>query len=377
MNENLPLQTQPPVEVPVSHADVDIILESVQAAASPASAPALRKPALSRTPLVILALDPFTIHVPDAPNRLPGFADDPKFEELRINIASAGRNSVPVEVRALGTHPETYQLISGERRLLACQLEQLPVHAMVVPSDTPPEFDCVERIRENMGRDDPSIYELGRQLKHAAETLKPRTQGELAAMLGISSSKLSRAKDLAELPEDMISVFASAREIRVQDIKPLKDAFEANPEAVLLEAAIMRSSGKSLARADIVQRFRKAAQPTKSVKDSEGSDGFAPCKTPVATINLAPVPLVCFGKPAGHWALSQGALDIRIDETMSPLQRRKLLDLVRSFLESKVLSKPEAGAMAPAGAVATADVAADTGDKVAQATPVISMTEAA
>jgi len=154
MNDNLPLQTQAPVEVPVSHADVDIILESVQPAAPPASAPALRKPALSRVPLIILALDPFTIHVPGAPNRLPGFADDPKFEELRISIASAGRNSVPIEVRPLGTDPETYQLISGERRLLACQMEERLVYAMIVPFDTPPEFDCVERIRENLGRDD-------------------------------------------------------------------------------------------------------------------------------------------------------------------------------------------------------------------------------
>lgn len=377
MNENQPVPTQPPIEVPVSHVDVDIILESVPPAAQTASVPAFRKSALSRVPLTVLALDPFTIHVPGAPNRLPGFADDPKFEELRINIASAGRNSVPIEVRPLGTEPETYQLISGERRLLVCQMEELLVYAIAVPFDTPPEFDCVERIRENLGRDDPSIYELGRQLKYAAETLKPRTQGELAAMLGISSSKLSRAKDLAELPEDMISVFASAREIRVQDIKPLKDAFEANPAAVLLEAAIMKALSKPLARADIVQRFRKVAQAEKAEKAAEVSDGVAPCKTPVATINVAPTPLVCFGKPAGHWALSQGALDIRIDETMSPLQRRKLLDLVRRFLESKVLPKPEAEAMAPTGAAATADVAADTGDKVAEVTPRISMTEAA
>jgi hypothetical protein len=262
-------------------------------------------------------------------------------------------------------------------------MEELLVHAMVVPFDTPPEFDCVERIRENMGRDDPSIYELGRQLKHAAETLKPRTQGELAAMLGISSSKLSRAKDLAELPENMINVFASAREIRVQDIKPLKDAFEANPEAVLLEASIMKTEGKPLARADIIQRYRKAAQSAQSAKEAEVRDDFAPCKTPSATIDLAPKPLVCFGKPEGHWVLSQSALDIRIDASMSELQRRKLLDLVRGYLEQKVLPKPkpkpeaEAEVQVSAGAVVTADAAADQGDEVAQATLAISMTDAA
>lgn len=366
MNDNLPRQTQPSVEMPVSHADVDIILESVQPAAPTASAPALRKSGFYRMPLTILALDPFTVSVSDAPNRLPGYADDPKFEELRINIASGGGNSMPIEVRALGTNPETYQLISGERRLLACQMEQVQVHAMVVPPDTPPEFDCVERIRENMGRDDLSIYELGRQLKHAAETLKPRTQGELAAMLGISSSKLSRAKDLAELPEDMIDVFASAREIRVQDIKPMKDAFEANPEAVLREASIMKESGKPLARAEIIQRYRKAAQ---AVKEAEGGRDVAPCKTPAASIELEPTPLVCFGKPEGHWALSQSALDIRIDAAMSELQRRKLLDLVRGFLENKVLPKPEASEPAFGGAHVSAGErsgAVATGDKPAE-----------
>lgn len=379
MDANSPSLIGPAHDIPALDDEVDIILPS-ETLSPPAPASPLRKPGLPKTPLVIHELDPHAVIVPDTFNRLKDFADDPKFEELRINIASAGRNSQPILVRAIEGQPGRYLLVFGERRLRACQLEGLKVHAMVIGAETPPEADCIERIRENTGRDELSAYEIAQQLKHAATTLKPGTQGELAALLGISSSKVSRAKDLAALPDEMIAAFASPREIRIQDIKALKDAWSAQPEAVLQAAALITQSAQPLTRAEVLQRYRdaaKAAADAAAAEKGEGSDGLAPCKTgaaPARPVEPKPEPLVCHGRPVGEWLMSaHGALAIRLETRMSELQRRKLLELVQGFLQNKVLAKPKVEAVVPAGAVATADGV----NEAAQASPPLPAKEAA
>lgn len=385
MNTTSPSLIDPAHDIPALGDDVDIILPSELPSApvlavAPPLAPTLilRKPGLPKSPLIILELDPHTVIVPDTFNRLKDFADDPKFEELRINIASAGRNSQPILVREIEGQPGRYLLVFGERRLRACQLEGLMVHAMVIGPETPEAADCIERIRENTGRDDLSPYEISQQLKHAAATLKPATQGELAALLGISGSKVSRAKDLAALPDAMIMAFASPREIRIQDIKALKDAWVAQPEAILREAALIQQLAQLLTRAEVLQRYKaavevaaKAADETTAAAKGEGGEGFAPCKTatlPATPAEPKPEPLICYGSPVGEWALTaQGTLAIQLRASMSELQRRKLLQLVQGFVQ-KVLPKPEAAAVVPVGAVAAAEVSADASEETAQAT---------
>ena len=388
MDTTSPSLIDPLHDISAPDDEVDIILPSElpstpvlamapPLASPPAPAPVLRKPGLPKAPLVILELDPHSIIVPDTFNRLKDFADDPKFEELRINIASAGRNSQPILVRAIEGQPGRYLLVFGERRLRACQLEGLMVHAMVIGPETPDTADCIERIRENTGRDDLSPYEISQQLKQAAATLKPATQGELAALLGISGSKVSRAKDLAALPDEMIAAFASPREIRIQDIKALKDAWGAQPEAVLREAALIQQLAQPLTRAEVLQRYKaaveaaaKPADETAAAVKGGGGEGFAPCKPdikPAVPAEPKPEPLVCYGNPVGEWALSaQGTLAIQLRASMSELQRRKLLQLVQGFMQ-KVLPKPEAAAVVPAGAVAAAEVEVDAREETAQA----------
>lgn len=342
----------PARDIPAELDDVDIILPSVTppVAAVPID---LRRLRPASEPLPIRALDPRSILIPNAPNRVQDFTDDPSFEELRISIASGGRNSQPILVRELIGQSKEYQLVSGERRLTASLMEDLLVHAQVLPAETPSTIDCIERIRENSGREDLSPYELSQQLKYAAQTLKSRTQGELAALLGISVSKISRAKDLASLPDEMIAAFESPRHIRIQDIKTLKDAWIANPEAVLKEAATMQQLPQRPDRAAVILRYQKAVQ---SKSSEAAADGVAPCKTAETAGPAEPKaePLLCHGEPAGSWTLpAPGVLDIRLEAEMSKPQRNKLLALVQGFLEKRVMSKPPATRTAPADAVAT------------------------
>lgn len=345
----------PARDIPADLDDVDIILPSVTPPAVTAPID-LRRTAPASEPLQILALDPHLILIPSAPNRVKDFTDDPKFEELRISVAAGGRNSQPILVRPLEGQPGRYQLVSGERRLTACLLERLLVHAMVLPAETPTAVDCIERIRENSGRDDLSPYELSQQLKHATETLKPRTQGELAALLGISVSKISRAKDLAALPDEMIEAFASPREIRIQDIKALKDAWTADPVAVLEAAALMKQLPQRPDRAAVIQRYQKAVNASQASGDDD--DDLAPCKTAEPATQAEPEAeaLICHGEPVGSWTLlAPGVLDIRLEAEMSKSQRAKLLAQVREFLEKRVLPKPPVVQTAAADAVATSD----------------------
>jgi len=124
-------------------------------------------------------------------------------------------------------------------------------------------------IRENTGRDELSPYEISQQLKYVAATLKPATQGEQAALLGISGSKVSRAEDLAALPDAMIVAFSSPREIRIKDIKALKDAWLAQPEAVLREAALIQQLTQPLTRAEVLQRYKAAVEAAANAADED------------------------------------------------------------------------------------------------------------
>lgn len=276
----------------------------------------------------IVLLDPRCIDPPAAPGRLPESFDTEEFQDLCLAIAAAGGNLLPLKVRQTATDPPRYRLIHGERRMRACSLAGLPVRAIIAPPGTESE-DCLDQMRENLGRRDLSPYEFGQQVRHAMETLQPITRTALATRLGTSLSRVSRALDIATLPGLVISAFQSPGEIRNQDIKPLKDAWREDHEAVGLEVANLREMPERAAGPEVVKRI---VQAVAAQRDAD----LAPCKPPEE--DELPRPIHCRGQKIGQYQrLANRALVIELTMPMSKLQDESTVAVVVQHIERRVI----------------------------------------
>jgi ParB family chromosome partitioning protein len=283
-------------------------------------------PAVSKE---LILLDPTTIIVPDTPNRSEDAFEGDAFDELRMSIAASGGNLEPILVQALASDPPQFELIFGERRLRACQLAKVPVLCMVSePSTTTDQM--LNRLRENLGRESLTPWDFGRQVRSLLDGPPPMKKIELAKAIGVSLALVSRADDLARLPEVVIEAFASPADLRYQDMKPLRDAWRAKSDAVAGEAERIHAEGIPLEAGKVVRRLVDAA------KAAPVTDELAPCKQ----ASKSPQPLTCGGERIGQWTVRPaGAIELVIDAPMSALDRDGLIGQVLVFVERKVLKK--------------------------------------
>lgn len=120
--------------------------------------------------------------------------DEKKLEELAESIRAQGILQ-PVLVRRLGS---SFQLVAGERRLLAAQragLLKVPAFVREVPDDRLLELSLVENIQ----REQLNPIEEAQAFQNLIDTLDT-TQEELAGQLGKERSTVANALRLLKLP---------------------------------------------------------------------------------------------------------------------------------------------------------------------------------
>lgn len=277
----------------------------------------------------VILLDPCSVRVPNTPNRTESSFENEQFEELRQGILAKGENLQPIRVRWVPDSegvPGHWELVWGERRLRACREAGLRVSAIVAKDDSSAD-DYLDRIRENRGRADLTPWEFSQQVRHALERPPGMTKVALAAKIGCNVSTISRAHDMARLPEVIVRAFRSPNEVRYEDVKPLRDAYERNATAVQDECSRILAEPEPQAASQVVRRL---------VQSSRGE--FASCKQPPATGKTTA--LESDGKPVGFWRLSpKGAIEVHIETAMSDNQRDAMLEQLTSFLARKVLKK--------------------------------------
>ena len=184
-------------------------------------------------------LDPAEIRHSRFANRHSHSFATPAFEELKLEVASAGGNVQPIKVRPAAGGG--YEVVFGHRRLEACKQLGLLVLALVDSIDDQALF--VEMDRENRGRKDLSPWEQGVMYRRAlAEALFPSNR-KLADAVGADLSAVGKALALADLPQEVIDAFASPLDLQFRWSKPLKDALDADPNAVLSRAKAIKSEG--------------------------------------------------------------------------------------------------------------------------------------
>ena len=177
---------------------------------------------------VVRKLDPAVIRLMPMPNRDACAFETDEFEELRIAILSNGGNTVPIAVVELNekrTDGFQYELVYGQRRLMACKSAKLPVLAYVQKAARLlPTVRPFETIRENQAREDLSPYEFGRQLKFVLDAGHVKGVRALAREIGRHHKEVSSAIKLACLPIEVVNAFASTAEIQFRYQAPLDQA---------------------------------------------------------------------------------------------------------------------------------------------------------
>lgn len=327
------LEARPAPAPEISHPeDVDIPLVSDPVSATVVgSATTHSSPSHPSSTLLLLAAA--SIDVGTSPNRLEESFDSDDFFLLADSILHNRGNVQPIAVRELAPDdipsdsPLRYRLISGARRLRACQMHQLPVLAIV--QKVQPTRELIDRLVENHLRQPLSPYELGMQLQHITESSQSISRRELARLVGLDVSVVQKAIDIAALPASVIAAFSSASEIQYRDAKPLKDAVTMARDPVIACAESIK--GQEISAKEVVGKLIEAAEA--AALTTGQIPGVEPFNTPGA-----PQPIEVDGRPVGTVVIDKKGLpQIHLTLPLNSRQQADLAKLIEKFLHSKVL----------------------------------------
>jgi len=195
----------------------------------------------------LLELDPREVAPSPFAIRIKQAFQDPAFTSLCDDIKRIGGNLAPVLVRAY-SGPEqgtfAYELIAGHRRRAACELLGIPVVAILK------EVDDHEAIRmmasENENREQESRYELGLHYQHLLTLGKAKSANEVALLVGRPRTGVQRCLKAALLPETIVALFVDPREIRLEWLDPLLDAWQNKKDQIEERITHVRDSKRPL-----------------------------------------------------------------------------------------------------------------------------------
>lgn len=193
-----------------------------------------------------MVLDPADVELTEWADRDESTFKSAEFEELKDSIRLSGGNLQPIKVRVAPTRGEggqvRYQLVYGSRRLRACKELGVKVKAVAEAVDDDRGL-YLQMVGENRGRMGLSPWEQGRSYHHALRKGLFKTQTELVAAAGLDQSNVSKAMRIAELPDEVVSLFASPTQLTFRGGLQLVDALKTRSEAVLANAAEIRGKG--------------------------------------------------------------------------------------------------------------------------------------
>lgn len=210
-------------------------------------------------------------------------------KELIASIAREGGNLVPVVVRPLAKGSgRSFELLVGNRRRFAVEWlnrngrPEIRLNALVVDLSDEEAFRLADI--ENQDREDIAELDRARAYQRALELYYEGVQSRMAEALRLSNSQLSRMLSLAELPDEIVSAFASTDELRVRHAEILTPLLR-RPErqASVIDEAVrigveqerLCSAGdKLIPAANVLTRLRDAGAdaPEAPAHQSTGDD---------------------------------------------------------------------------------------------------------
>lgn len=230
-------------------------------------------------------VDPDRCRMWERHNRDYALLTEENCRDLIDGIKAQGQQEFPAIVRRLDGTEHEFEVICGARRHFAVswlRANNYPQYRYLVEvRDLTDEEAFRLADIENRDREDISDYERAVDYAEAIRLYYGGAQKAMAERLEVSPPWLSRYLVLAKMPEDILSAFASKRDIRERHARALKPLLS-NPDqaaAVLEEAAFLAQSQARAARGkgayidaqDVFKRLVAAAKPRiKPAKVSAG-----------------------------------------------------------------------------------------------------------
>lgn len=254
-------------------------------------------------------LDPATIGPSKWANRHASSFSTEAFETLKADIAQAGVNVQPIQVRPRKSG-EGFELVFGHRRHQACL--QLGIQVAAVIDELGDRELFVAMDRENRAREDLSPFEQGEMYRRALdEGLYPSLR-QLAAAVGVDPGNASKAIVIARLPKIVLEAFRSPNDIQFRWGQEIQQALQDKPDAVLQAAQGLGIAKDKLSAAEIFARLVGKGVPQKA-------------KAELLQIS---------GKPVGRWLVkNDGAVTLDIQAgSLSSAQLARLRRAVDEVL---------------------------------------------
>jgi len=203
-------------------------------------------------------IDPRSIVPSRWANRHPDSYLQQEFLDLKSQIASAGRNTVPIKVRPIpftstATGSEAFEIVWGHRRHQACFELGLPVHAYV--EAVTDEQLVFQMHGENLSRKDLSAYERGRAYEQMLTQGLYPSQVVLAKRMGVDPGDVSRLRFLATLSPDILAIMKSPLDLAIHDADRLRPALAKHGDEVLRRVSEIAQTEGSLPTKQVIRRL--------------------------------------------------------------------------------------------------------------------------
>jgi ParB family chromosome partitioning protein len=174
--------------------------------------------------------------------------DDDEMQELVASIREVGQRE-PIRVRWDGKQ-DRWIVVTGERRWRAAQMIGLPeMIALVEGDDLPSDRLLHLQVVENEVRANLTAVDAGRAYQ-TLMTMWSCSQKELAARLGISESKVSRALQSLDLPETVRDEIARGNRGGMAAVKAARKRPSKKQKSMAKATTLSCSSGKAVITAN-------------------------------------------------------------------------------------------------------------------------------
>lgn len=212
-------------------------------------------------------MNPDDIHLSRYANRHEMSFLSQDFKDLCAEIQSTGGNVQPIGV--VKQENGRMELVFGHRRRRACKKLGLKVRVIEIPGPIAPAVLMKYMHAENAARTDLTVFEQGCWYHEALQDKVYPTAAELAQDFGITEAWVSKALQVARLPEDVIRAFPNPLEITSKMGEELAKALKADEDAVLyraLELQEPREDGKPYSAQEVFLRLLYEGGVTRAEK---------------------------------------------------------------------------------------------------------------
>lgn len=216
-------------------------------------------------------IDPQLIIPSPWANRHPDSYMHQDFLDLKLQIATAGGNDVPIKVRPIPRASRqiasaAFEVVWGHRRHRACFELDVPVLAHV---EAVSDQQLVAQMHaENRSRQDLSAFERGRAYDQMIVGLYP-SQVVLAKRLGVDVGDVSRLRFLGTLSPDILAIMQSPLDLAIHDADKLRPALAEHRDEVLRRVSEIAESEGSLPTKQVIRRLSDFA-PKAAASSLEG-----------------------------------------------------------------------------------------------------------